>query len=202
MVQVHKLYGSLAVLPIVLTWIYISWLIALIGCRLCFALDASRKPEPHPDIQAAAARETFVARLMITLVQLHREGRGALQVPKLARELDASVRMVREGLASLAAAGLAIEAKSGGFVPGRDPARITLAQIRAAARSSVRFPAQQADRASEIVARAFAQAEGVAESALSETLESLLRRLQPVQQATPEADARPIGVGQGAHKPA
>ena len=61
MVQVHKIYGSVAVLPITLTWIYISWSIALVGCRLCYALDASRKPEPHPAIQAAAARETFIA---------------------------------------------------------------------------------------------------------------------------------------------
>ena len=202
MVQLHKIYGSLAVLPIVLTWIFISWLIALVGCRLCYALDASRKPEPHPDIQAAAARETFVARLMIVLVQLHREGRGPLPPPKLARELDASVRMVREGLAALAAAGLAIEAKSGGFLPGRDPSRITLAQIRAAARASVRYPAQQADRATEMVARAFAQAEGAAESVLNESLESLLRRFQLVQQTASEPDARSIGVGQGAHKPA
>ena len=208
MVQVHKIYGSLAVLPILLTWIYISWSIALVGCRLCFALDASRKPEPHPDIQAAAARETFVARLMIALVQLHREGRGPLSVKRLARQLDASVRMVREGLASLSAARLVVEAKQGGFVPGRDPARITLAQIRAAARSSVRYPAQQADQVSEAVARAFAHAEGAAESALGESLENFMRRFEvaaPVQHLTSEPEARAIGaggVGQGAHKPA
>src|SRR5207249_11904480 len=67
MVQVHKIYGSVAVLPIVLTWIYISWYIALVGCRLCYALDASRKPEPHPDLQAQEAHEPIVARLMLSL---------------------------------------------------------------------------------------------------------------------------------------
>ncbi|HUJ26412.1 MAG TPA: YhjD/YihY/BrkB family envelope integrity protein [Myxococcales bacterium] len=192
MVQVHKIYGSLAVLPITLTWIYISWSIALIGCRLCFALDASRKPEPHPAIQAAAARETFVARLMIALALLHREGRGTVTVRKLGRELDAPPRMVREGLHALANAGLAVEAKQGGWLPGRDVARITLAQVRAAARSSLRFPAQQADRMTEAIARAFAQAEGAAESALGETLEEFLAGFE----------ARPLGVGQGVPKPA
>src|SRR5437879_5870389 len=53
MVQLHRIYGSLAVLPITLTWVYISWYIALIGCRLCYALDASLKPEPQPAIRAA-----------------------------------------------------------------------------------------------------------------------------------------------------
>ena len=209
MVQVHKIYGSVAVLPITLTWLYISWSIALVGCRLCYALDASRKPEPHPAIQAAAARETFTARLVIALVQMHRDGRGPLSPKALARVLDASPRMVREGLSALAAAGLAIEAKQGGWIPGRDPARITLAQVRAAARSTLRYPQQDADHLSEAIARAFAQAEGAAESTLGESLESFLARIdatpapvQPVQQPTPEAAPRPLGVGQGAHKPA
>jgi membrane protein len=195
MVQVHKIYGSLAVLPITLTWIYISWSIALVGCRLCFALDASRKPEPHPAIQAAAARETFVARLMIALAQLHRDGRGPIPLRKLVRELDASGRMVREGLQALVHAGLAVEAKQGGWLPGRDVSRITMAQIRAAARSSVRYPSQDPDRISEALARSFAQAEGAAESALGETLEHFLARFEG-------SEPVPIGVGQGAHKPA
>jgi len=185
MVQVHKVYGSVAVLPIVLTWIYISWYIALVGCRLCYALDASRMPEPHPDIQAAAARETFVARLMILLVQLSREGPLALR--PLCSELHATRRMVREGLRALAEAGLAVETKQGRWLPGRDPSTITLAQVRAAARSTLRFPAQETDPLTEAVARAFAQAEGAVDSVLGESLDSFLQRLDngSVLEATP-----------------
>src|SRR5436305_8431132 len=69
MVQVHKIYGSVAVLPIVLTWIYISWFITLTGCRLCYAMDASRQPEPSPMLRSAQARETFIARVMIAVAQ-------------------------------------------------------------------------------------------------------------------------------------
>jgi membrane protein len=185
MVQVHKVYGSVAVLPIVLTWIYISWYIALVGCRLCYALDASRMPEPHPDIQAAAARETFVARLMIVLVQLSRE--GPLTLRPLCSELHATRRMVREGLRALAEAGLAVETKQGRWLPGRDPSTITLAQLRTAARSTLRFPAQETEPLTEAVARAFAQAEGAAESVLGESLDSFLQRLDngSVLEATP-----------------
>ena len=86
MVQVHRIYGSLAVLPITLTWIYISWLIALVGCRLCYALDASRKPEPHPALQAAAAREAFVTRLIVALAQLQRERGGPIRMQALVKK--------------------------------------------------------------------------------------------------------------------
>jgi len=51
-----------AVLPITLTWIYISWYIALVGCRLCYALDASRKPEPErPSRQRPRGRRSSSA---------------------------------------------------------------------------------------------------------------------------------------------
>jgi membrane protein len=202
MVQVHKIYGSVAVLPITLTWIYISWLIALVGCRLCFALDASLMPEPHPALEGAAACEAFTARLMIALVKLYREGRGPLQPKVLVRELEASSRMVQEGLRALAALGLAVEAQQGGWMLGRDPSRITLAQVRAAARDTLRYPSQEADEISLDVAHAFARGEAAADSALGESLESFLRRAEPAAQTTPEPKGLQIGVAERAHKPA
>jgi membrane protein len=201
MVQVHRIYGSLAVLPITLTWIYISWMIALVGCRLCYALDASRKPEPHPALRAAAARETFVVRLTIALAQLHRERGAPIRPRALVREMGVTARLVREGLGALGAAGLAVEAKQGGWLLSREPARITLAQVRAAARSSLPFPAQERDTVTEAVVDALGRAEGAAEAALDESLESFVRRFE----ASPLAEAgepRTLGVGQSARKPA
>jgi membrane protein len=202
MVQVHRVYGSVAVLPITLTWIYISWYIALVGCRLCYALDASRRPDPHPAIQAAAARETFVTRMMVALAQLHRERGMPIRVPALVRELGVSPRLVREGLAALGAAGLAIEAKQGGWLLARDPARITLAQARAAARASLRFPAQEADEVTEVILCSFQRAEGAAEAALDESLEAFLRRFEASPVPTSEPESRPVDVGQSVRKPA
>ena len=186
MVQVHKIYGSLAVLPIVLTWIYISWSIALVGCRLCYALDASRKPEAHPAILAAAARETFVARVLILLVLLHRESTGPLREGRLARELSCTRRMLREALAALEAAGLAVQARKGGWLPARAPSLMTLAQVRGAGRASLAFPAQDPDQVTEAIAAAWAQAEGAAEGTLGETVQSFVERLQgPAEPRTP-----------------
>jgi len=193
-----------AVLPITLTWIYISWFIALIGCRLCYSLDASRKPEPHPALQAALAREAFVMRSIVALAQLHRERGAPVRVQALVRELGASSRLVREGLVALADAGLAVEAKQGGWLLSRDPSRITLAEVRAAGRASLRFPAQGVeDEVGLAIQRSLTRADGAAAAALGESLESLLRLFEaaPVEGvSTPEP--RPLGVGQSARKPA
>jgi len=200
MVQVHKIYGSLAVLPVTLTWIYISWIIALVGCRLCYALDASLKPEAHPALRAAAAREAFTARLLVALVQLHRKGWGPVRVGLLAEELAATPRMVREGLAGLSALGLAAQTrKKGAWLPAKDPSRVTLAQMRLAGRASLPYPPRDEDLIGQELARAFAQAEGAAESALAETLESFMRRVADPQR---EALTDNLGVIQGVQKPA
>ena len=200
MVQIHKIYGSLAVLPVTLTWIYISWVIALVGCRLCFALDASLKPESHPALRAAAAREAFTARLLIALVQLHRKGRGPIRPRTLGDELEATPRMVREGLQALSALGLATQTrKKGSWLPAKDPSRVTLAQMRLAGRASLPYPPRDTDHIGQELARAFAQAEGAAESTLTETLESFMRRTADSQR---EPGDGLLPVIQGVEKPA
>lgn len=199
MVQVHKIYGSLAVLPVTLSWIYISWGIALVGCRLCYALDASLKPEPHPALRGAAAREAFTARLLVALVQLHKQAPGPLRPRALADELSATPRMVREGLAALSSLGLASRTRKGGWLPSRDPSRVTLAEMRLAGRASLPYPPRDSDAIGIALARAFAEAEGAAQSALAETLESFLRRTaQPIEERVSE----PLQVVQGVEKPA
>ncbi|GAC1347586.1 MAG: YihY/virulence factor BrkB family protein [Myxococcales bacterium] len=190
LVQVHRIYGSLAVLPIVLTWIYISWIIALIGCRLCYALDASRKPQPHPALFGVLARETFVARAMIALAQLHRARGRPIRPRRLAAELFGSMRMVRESLKALRDAGLVVESKAGSFLPARDLSQITFAQVRAAARASVRFPQREGDDLDGALLGLWDSADGAAEGALGETLAAFLARVPAGAVATP-AQAAP-----------
>ena len=160
--------------------------------------------EPHPALQAALAREAFVMRSIVAVSQLHRERAAPVRVEALVRELGTTSRLVREGLAALAGAGLAVETKQGGWLLSRDPSRITLAEVRAAGRASLRFPAQAVeDEVGVAIASSLTRADEAAAAALGESLESFLRLFEaaPVEgMATPEP--RPLGVGQSAHKPA
>ena len=182
MVQVHKIYGSVAVLPIVLTWVYISWFITLTGCRLCFAMDASKKPEPSPLLLAAQARETFIARTMVALAQLHRTRGAPVGIRALADELRSPKRLIRESLRALESCGLAVEARRGGWLASREPSQITMAQVREAARSSLGFPRWEADAVGEALLQAWQRAEGAAAGALGEPLSDFLQRVEPAGQ--------------------
>jgi membrane protein len=186
MVQVHKIYGSLAALPIILTWIYISWMIALVGCRLCYALEASRKPEPDKALRAAAARETFVARALVELVRLHVERARPVPLGKLAHSLGVTTKLAREALSALAAAGIVVEARQGGFLPSRDPSLITLAQARTAARATLRYPAHRLDEVGNALATSWQRADEQAGAALGETVAQLLARAEEAERRTRE----------------
>jgi membrane protein len=193
LVQVHKIYGSVAVLPILLSWVYISWLICLSGCRFAYALDASRKSELRsPLLIAAEAREVFVARVFLALVKMRS---SPLRAGPIARHLEVPRRLVLEALRALEAAGLVVEAKKGGWVPAREPSRVRIAELRGAGRRSLGFPQQDPDAAGEALSRVFATAEEAAEGALGESVEAFLRRVgQPAPLGVVEQKSTPPDV--------
>jgi DNA-binding IscR family transcriptional regulator len=112
-------------------------------------------------------------------------------VAVLADEMRMPKRLVRESLRALEQSGLAVEARRGGWLPSRDPARISMAEVRAAARSSLGFPKHEPDEAAQAITQAWARAEGAAAQVLEESLGDFLSRLrQPTGlrgfEATPE----------------
>jgi membrane protein len=199
MVQLHKIYGSLAVLPITLTWIYISWMIALVGCRLCMAFEESRKPEPHPLLQGAATREALCARVLLELGRLHESRARPVKAGWIARELEVERRVVLEALRALAVARIAASTKDGCWLPARPLSRITLAELRAAARSTLLAPKVEADPIGRELVRLWEEADLAAAGRLGETVESFLARTAAPAPAVsaPAPAARPLPASAG-----
>ena len=192
MVQVHKIYGSLAVLPITLTWIYISWMIALVGCRLCMAFEESRKPAPHPQLQGAGAREAACALVLVELARQHRQRDQPVKVGWIAQELELEPRLVTEALRALKAGGsIAVLTTNGRWLPGRALGKITLGQLRAAARATLPFPKVEADPLVQELVAAWVRADAAAEAALGETVEAFLARVVPAPGAAPSPGHAP-----------
>lgn len=179
MVQVHKIYGSLAVLPITLTWIYISWMITLVGCRLCMAFEESRKPAPHPLLQGAATREALCARVLLELGRQHLERAAPVRAGWIADELEVDQRLVVEALRALASAGIVAATQAKRWLPARPLGKISLAELRKAARSSLQVPRIEADPISRALVVAWEQADAAASARLGETVEEFLARMDP-----------------------
>jgi len=176
MIGVHKIYGSLAVLPIMLTWVYISWMITLGGCRLCFAFEASRKGPQHPLLQGAASREALTARTALELIRIHRDRNRPVRPIWIAQELDVPKRLVIEALRALAQAGLVAETTQRRWLPAKDPTTVTLADLRTAARLTLGYPQHEVDPLGEPLVRAWRQAESAASAQLGETVDAFLAK--------------------------
>ena len=179
MVQVHKIYGSLAVLPITLTWFYISWMIALVGCRMCMAFEESRKPDPHPLLQGAATREALCARVLLELGRQFAARGQPVKAGWIAAELEVERGLVAEALKALSSAKIAAATKSGRWLPARPLGSISLAELRAAARSTLQVPRVEADPIARELVSLWENADAAASALLGESVEAFLARVLP-----------------------
>lgn len=105
--RANALFGSFAALPLLLVWVYVSWIIVLLGCEVAFATQnlasfrlARQGEEPGP-----AAREAIGIAVATRVARSFRNGEGVTP-ERVASDLDVPVRSVRGILDALESAGL------------------------------------------------------------------------------------------------
>ncbi len=141
----NALFGSLVALPLLLVWVYASWVIVLFGAEVAFAhqhLAFFRRTRQHAT-PSRAAQEAIALALTVRIARAFRDGEGGLDPDGLADEVDAPVRTVRELLADLEHAGIvALRAGTGRdvFQLGRSAERIHAADVLHAVRGERGLP--------------------------------------------------------------
>ncbi len=134
--QMLFIYSGFAVVLTTLIWLYLSWLILLLGAQLSFYLQM---PEYLPIGQRAvsltgSARETAAVEVMLLVSQEPQPGGQRWTAALIAAQLQIPGTALSPLLASLEAAGL-LRTRKGVLVATDTPDRITLAAIIAAARA-------------------------------------------------------------------
>ncbi len=133
------LYGALAVVPIFLAWIYVSWLVILFGASFAAALASFR---PRAQLEGWDERLDFVLlyRLVGHLWRAQRQGRP-LAFGEL-RELEPAVIEMRLDrlLSDLERARLIRSEVDGEWLLARDPQEITLADLYRSANLALPSP--------------------------------------------------------------
>jgi len=151
-VHYSAIYGSVAAIPIFLTWLYLSFFILLFGARLAFVVQYGRGVVLADGSSTFAGRELLGGRALLLVVRAFQAGAPAPLPEALVRTLRAGPGAL-DVLEILKGAGLITTLVGGGLVPGRSPETITLMDVRRA------LAGPEVECASDPLSRAVSQAD-------------------------------------------
>lgn len=133
----HTVYGAMALIPMTVLWIYITWLIVLFGLQLTFTTQHLKTLDAAEIAAAKETQECFIAN-DITLINILREIATAFEknqapVPPevLCTKLGLPAEFGERILDHLVDSGLIVRTSHPGigYFPARDPANIRLSDI-------------------------------------------------------------------------
>ncbi len=132
------IYASFAVIIIALMWLYISWLIILIGAQASFYFQ-------NPEYTRVGYRnlrvgnelvEQMAMSLMLLVAEGFRDARPSLTTNEIAERIGVPGILLTEVRERLTGAGLLEDSTRNHLLPGRDPASITLNDVLTAIRGA------------------------------------------------------------------
>jgi membrane protein len=135
--QLVAVYSGFAIVLTTLIWVYLSWLILLIGAQLAFYVQFPQYlRHGHETVELTGSdREQAGLAIMYLIGRDYAVGKRYWTADRLAAELDIPGIALAPVLARLERAGLVMATERELFVPGRDPDGILLADIVNAVRT-------------------------------------------------------------------
>jgi membrane protein len=129
--QMVAVYTGFAIVLTTLIWVYLSWLILLIGAQLAFYVQFPQYLRHGlEDIELSASdREQVALSIMYLIGRDYGTGKGHWNTGRLALELDVPSVALAPVLARLERSELIVATDKDHFVPGRGPESILLSDI-------------------------------------------------------------------------
>ena len=198
--QYAAIYSSLAILIIFMIWLYVSWIVVLVGASVGFymqhteCLMAPPGEEPH---LSAQSQDQLALAIMQTLGERYLQGSAALRTEELARRFHTPGYAVDGILEALSAHGIVVRVEKSeptAWMPGRDLGNITPWQVLEAVRHAgdIHPPEPDADR----IIQTFSYAQDQMSAVLS-TISFRDLLTQPPRERQPARSSMAHGIGSG-----
>lgn len=132
----EKIYGALSTLPVFLIWLYLIWVVVLLGAEIVYCLQHPEKSRRRYEILEHAGVRNFYAHLIVMLAgRAHRHGK-VLTLGEILDVTDLPEEIVTQWMDEWCDAGLLrqtpLEDETPAWIPGKDLEHLTLAQIQQA----------------------------------------------------------------------
>ena len=131
------LYGALAAIPVFLAWIYVSWVVILLGAELTHSLMTFRAGARDACSPMATPGLVEGYRVLGYLWDAQGEGRGLSNQALLAQEPHLTDAALDRLLSRLEAARLVQRTATGEWILARDLGKVTLADLAASQPSAL-----------------------------------------------------------------
>lgn len=200
--QYAAIYSSLAILIIFMIWLYVSWIVVLVGASVGFymqhteCLMAPPGEEPH---LSAQSQDQLALAIMQALGERYLQGSAALRTEELARRFHTPGYAIDGILEALAAHGIVVrvdKSEPAAWMPGRDLSNITPWQVLEAVRHAggIHPPEPDAER----IIQTFSYAQDQMSAVLS-TISFRDLLTQPPRDRQPVRSGMAHGIGSGLH---
>lgn len=171
----EAIYGTLAALPIFLIWIYVCWVVVLLGAEFTKALSGYRQARAD-SLSEPQLTLVLAVRLIGDFWRAQQQGRGLTRQELVAREPDASDAAIGEAIEALERTRVVRRMEEGGWVLARDPSTYTLLDLYRGypfVLADVPSRLQQRDAWNRTLSRTLGEAVAGAEAALDRPVRDL-----------------------------
>lgn len=124
----NLIYGATAGIPIFLLWMYVFWLVVLVGAEFAAALSPRWAVENAPHAPMLAIQAELALSLLMALAT-NRDRGGSVALDDLATRLNTNPALAREHLVRLQKAGFAVACNDGGWVLARRLSSLNLGEL-------------------------------------------------------------------------